>query len=327
MNDSLQRASGVPASIYAALARAQDSTLAPQRRLAALGWLAAETDALFVNSRLDNLAAFEALLPDELASPHERFTVPVAPQAVDTHTEIVRRISTLLDDGVRLLRTELLPALAHAGHDVVRAEQLSVEESCALKAVFRREIFPLLMPLAVDPGRPFPKLASGQLNLLIRLRPLQDESLVDERLFAVIRVPATLPRLVQVPGTRTGVRRYLWLEDLITHRQADLFPGMQVVEARLFRVLRRARADAEAVRSGAIAGPIIRLDIETGLTWDVRHWLMAQLHLPSYAVLRTASPLALADLVDAERFFPQRRIMLWALAERAWHAVFGHIRG
>ena len=114
--------------------------------------------------------------------------------------------------------------------DLGEADRLSLDE------IFSSQIFPVLMPLAVDPAHPFPYISGLSLNLSIRVR--NPKSGKEE--FARLKVPTNLPRFIQLPDDASGRLRYIPLEDLISNHLGDLFPGMEIQEYGYFRVTRDA---------------------------------------------------------------------------------------
>jgi len=100
-----------------------------------------------------------------------------------------------------------------------------------MRAYFQAEILPVLTPLGVDPGRPFPHISNLSLNLAVIVRNAKGE-----QLFARVKVPPSLPRLLPIEDGR----RFVWLEDVIAGNLDTLFPGNDVLEAYSFHVLRDA---------------------------------------------------------------------------------------
>jgi polyphosphate kinase len=201
-----------------------------------------------------------------------------------------------LAEAYRCLQEEVLPVLEREGI-VVRAEKdLSEAERKHLREVFRREIFPVLTPLAIDPGHPFPHLLNKSLNLAVLLQRPRNQ----EKLFAVVQVPAVLPRFVALPppsapvgGDGTGVRGHVFtpLEAVIRMHLPELFPGMELVHATVFRVTRNSeyeidddevedllKAIEEEIRKRRRAFAV-RLEIEADAPPEVRHLLMESLDL------------------------------------------------
>ena len=123
----------------------------------------------------------------------------------------------------------LVPPLEAAGVRIVSAAALTKKQQAAVAGEFQARVAPILTPLAVDPGHPLPFLASGSLNLAVRLASGV------ETYTAFIRIPKSLPRFVAV-----GPRRFLPVEELIRVHAAYFFPGLDVREVVPFRVIRSA---------------------------------------------------------------------------------------
>src|SRR5262249_16184635 len=183
------------------------------------------------------------------------------------------------------LREELLPALEKENIFLHVHKDVNNQQKDALTTYFRRDIFPVLTPLAIDPGHPFPHLLNKSLNLAVLLkRPRESENLL-----AVVQVPAVLPRFVQ-QKTDNG---YLLipLENVIRLHLPDLFPGMEIVHASVFRVTRNSeyeidddevedllKAIEEEVRKRR-RGFAVRLEIAANAHAMVSNYLMAALDI------------------------------------------------
>jgi polyphosphate kinase len=146
--------------------------------------------------------------------------------------EIRARTVRLTAEQAKLWKRQLKPGLEEAGIVVAEIEDLNSAELDELEHVFDREIFPMLTPLAVGPGQPFPYISglSQSLGLFVR-----DPETGEER-FARVKVPELLPRFLPV-GERG---RYLPLERVIRHFLSWLFPMMEIAERTFFRVTRDA---------------------------------------------------------------------------------------
>ncbi|MCS6849624.1 MAG: polyphosphate kinase 1 [Gemmataceae bacterium] len=201
------------------------------------------------------------------------------------------------------LTQEVLPALEREGIVLRGLSELSEVDRRHLRDVFSREIFPVLTPLAIDPGHPFPHLLNKSLNLAVLLkRPHHDE-----RLFAVVQVPAVLPRFVQLPSQGPGYA-FTALETVIRMHLPDLFPGMELDRATVFRVTRDSEYEIdddevedllktieEEVRKRR-RGAAVRLEIEADAPLEVEQILMAALDLDSSHVYRIPGMLDLTGL-------------------------------
>jgi polyphosphate kinase len=146
--------------------------------------------------------------------------------------QIRERALRLAGDQAKLWKRQLRPELVEHGIVVAEIEDLEPEELQELERVFQREIFPILTPLAVGPGQPFPYISGLSLSLGLFVR---DTETGEER-FARVKVPELLPRFLPI-GSR-GV--LVPLERVIQHFLAWLFPMMEIVECTVFRVTRDA---------------------------------------------------------------------------------------
>jgi polyphosphate kinase len=133
----------------------------------------------------------------------------------------------------------LLPKLAEAGIVFVKPGELSADALTELDARFRNEVFPILTPIAIDPGHPFPQVRNKSLNLAVMFT--REEVL--EPGFGVVQVPSMLPRLLTVAGVKTpggqpATRALVLLEDLIARHGSTIFPGVRIKGMYVFRVTR-----------------------------------------------------------------------------------------
>src|ERR1700730_879793 len=198
--------------------------------------------------------------------------------------EIRARVDQLVESQTRLWRDDLMPALAGAGIRVVDAAQLPKKDAEHLAQYFRSRIFPVLTPLAVDPGHPFPYISHFSLNLAVTVRdPLRR----DER-FARLKVPPLLPRFVPLEdGERFGPGEQV----IATHLQS-LFPGMVIVSHTPFRVTRDNDLDVRDSEADDLLATIqtellrqrrraraVRLEINPEMSDQVRDLLVRELEL------------------------------------------------
>jgi polyphosphate kinase len=145
------------------------------------------------------------------------------------------RAATLMNDQAACWSDRLRPALAERNIRFVEPDDYTDEHRRILASYFRSEIFPLLTPLAFDPGHPFPLISNRSKNFAVVVRHGRRTK------FARVKVPALLPRLIPLSDptkSKDAVYRFAFLEDVIRMNLGDLFPGFNVVNAHLFRVLR-----------------------------------------------------------------------------------------
>jgi polyphosphate kinase len=204
------------------------------------------------------------------------------------------------------LTREVLPGLEREGIIVLGPKDLTEAHRKHLAEVFRREIFPVLTPLAVDPGHPFPHLLNKSLNLVVVLqRPAHPE-----KLFAVVQVPSVLPRFVLLPSEPGPMPRHVFtpLETVIRLHLPELFPGMGIDHHTVFRVTRNSdfeidddevedllKTIEEEVRKRR-RGAAVRLQIEAEAPAEVEQFLMTALDLDANDVYRHPGLLDLTGL-------------------------------
>jgi polyphosphate kinase len=132
----------------------------------------------------------------------------------------------------------LLPRLAEAGIVFLKPAELSEKALADLDARFRNEVFPILTPIAIDPGHPFPQVRNRSLNLGVMFARVGST----EQAFGVVQVPSMLPRLFPVSGVKTAAgqpaRAFVLLEDLLARHVGTVFPGARIQGLYVFRVTR-----------------------------------------------------------------------------------------
>jgi polyphosphate kinase len=214
-----------------------------------------------------------------------RFTTP-APDGLAPREQldlIERRVREMLAQVHRCLHNDLLPSLAARGIRLVQMQDLTPDERQGLDTFFEAQAYPVLTPLAVDPGHPFPYISNLSLSLAVELR--DPERGVDR--FARVKVPKSLPRWVPVPGRR---HQFVPLEDVIGAQLGALFPGMQVLGWHTFRITRYSDleiADTEESEDFLAMieeqvfqrrfGEVVRLEVQTGMPAPVRLLLLEEL--------------------------------------------------
>lgn len=214
---------------------------------------------------------------------------------------IAEKVRPLAERHARLFQDEIVPRLEEAGVKIVRWGELDETHRKELDELFRERIFPVVTPLAVDPGHPFPYISNLSLNLAVVIEdPVEDRSH-----FARIKVPPLLPRFVSA-GDEDNV--FVPLEDIIAANLDRLFPGMTITEHHAFRVTRNAdlevnddgaedllQALEEELRKRRFS-PAVRLEIEEAMPDHVLELLMRELEVGSADVHALPGLLDLAGL-------------------------------
>src|SRR5487761_1903694 len=201
---------------------------------------------------------------------------------------------------------EIQRLLEQAGIELREYSQLTQRERGAMEAYFRQVVYPVLTPLAFDPGRPFPHISNLSLNLAVAVRDAKGV----ER-FARVKVPDTLPQLVPVsmPDQPAGARTALvWLEQLIIENLHALFPGLEIIEAYPFRVTRDAEMEIQELESDDLLETIeeavwqrrfravVRMQVSRDIPDHLLEILTANLELDPRDVYHVDGPVDLSRL-------------------------------
>ncbi|RZS55043.1 polyphosphate kinase [Microcella putealis] len=205
---------------------------------------------------------------------------------------------------VRCFHELVKPALDEANIHVESWADLNDDDRTRVDEIFSTKIFPVLMPLAVDPAHPFPYISGLSLNLSVRVRNPKTERVE----FARLKVPTVLPRFVQLPDDGSGRVRFLTLEDLISNHLDELFPGMEVLEHHEFRLTRNEDVEIEEDEAENLIqalerellrrrfGPPIRLEITDDMDEVTLGLLVRELGITENEVYRLPAPLDLGGL-------------------------------
>jgi polyphosphate kinase len=259
------------------LALAEDSSLPLLERIRFLAILSQNLDE-FYQVRVAGLKEQQAVVPP-----------PISPDGLtpgEQLSAIRREVDALEARQSRVFNEDLLPRLAAAGIHFLRTVDLSHADQASLADVFNEQIFPVLTPLAVDPAHPFPYISNLSLNLAVMVR----EPLGRRSRFARVKVPPVLPRFIPLPDGRGFVP----LEQVIAAHLDMLFPGMEIVGHHPFRVTRDADLDLvddEAedllaaiqmeLRRRRRQAPVVRLEIDSGMSEEVLGLLLRELEIDS----------------------------------------------
>ena len=221
--------------------------------------------------------------------------------------EVRHRAHNMAQREYQCWRETLQPSLAEKGIIFKDITQLSKDEGTWLRAYFRREVFPVLTPLAVDPTHPFPLILNKSLNLFVSLRNRRKKQV--NPLKAVVQVPRILPRLVKIEDSKNKRETFVFLSDVVRHFVSDLFPGHEVLGAWAFRITRNSHlyVDEEEVENLLLSiedelhnrrrGAAVRLEIDDSIDDNVLDYLLKSLNLTERDVLKIKGPINLYRLM------------------------------
>lgn len=228
--------------------------------------------------------------------------------------KIEQKLKPMLEQCMDLWKNQIVSALRENNIHILDYDELTASEKEILTNYFKKEIFPILTPLAFDPGRPFPYISNLSLNYAILVRKPSGENH-----FARLKIPNTLPRLLQIdkiisPNKKIQTNgqfsaKFVWIGDLIKNNLSLLFPGVEVVEAHRFRITRDTdielqedeaddllRVIEENIRQRRF-GAVVRLEVESQMPEYMLETLMENLEVTREDVHIIDGPLALKDVM------------------------------
>ena len=237
--------------------------------------------------------------------------------AAEQLEQIHQVVTRLCAEQQELYDTRIRPALARAGVHLLAWDDLDDADRAAMREHFEQRVFPVLTPLAVDPGHPFPFISDLSVNLAVMMRDPDDGA---DR-FARVKVPDTLNRWVRI-GDRP---RFVALEEVIAAHLDRLFPGMELREHHVFRVTRNADFTLEDEEAEDLLAAVemelrrrrfqrvVRLEVAAAMSESIVGRLRRELDLDGEAVFRIPGPVdlgglaAIADLDRADLRWPEWR--------------------
>jgi polyphosphate kinase len=225
---------------------------------------------------------------------------------------IRKRSLELYRSAQRLYRKELLPALNEHGIHILDYNKLTEAQQRRADEYFQTIVFPILTPLAFDPGHPFPHISNLSTNLAIVIHDKKGRAR-----FARVKVPNLLPALLPV-GRHTvkgssaakTVRHYyyIWLDQLIAAQLSQLFPGLDVIEVHPFRIIRDADIEIQELEADDLLetmkenllsrkfGSVVMMAIDGEMPRTIRELLVENLECKPTDVYAIGQPLALSSL-------------------------------
>jgi polyphosphate kinase len=294
----------------------------------------AEDESLPLIERLKFLAIFATNLDEffmvRVAGVHDQVDARVDARGPDGLSptemleEIADRVRAQDRRHARQFTDAVRPELAEHGIRIITCEQSSASKS-SMERLFREQIFPVLTPLAVGPGRPFPYISNLSLSLLVRLRDPE----LDHDVFARVKVPKeVLPRFVVIHKNT-----FIPLEDIIAHHLSALFPGMEIKSYDLFRVTRDADFEVSDEADDLLQavedelrrrrfGEVVRLEVGATMEPVMRTRLIDWLDVDEIQVYDVDGMLDLGDLWEIAGIdgHPELRQQPWTPVS---HPAFG----
>jgi len=269
----------------------------------------AEDERIPLLERVRFLAIYSSNLDDfymvRVAGLHDQVEAGIDARGPDgvSPSETIERIAKRTSELSRRLSREweqvIRPALAEEGIRVIDCDRCDPAELARVDRIFREQVFPVLTPLAVGPGRPFPYISNLSLSLAVWLR----DPVAGSETFARVKVPKeVLPRFLPL-----GDGVFVPLEALIARHLGDLFPGMEILRHDFFRVTRDAdftvsdeaddllQAVEDELRRRRF-GEVVRLELGSTMAPDLREMLVESLGVEEEQVIDVDGLLDLEDM-------------------------------
>lgn len=242
---------------------------------------------------------------------------------------ISERLRPMVAQQHRHFEQALRPQLAAKGIYLLDYVDLNQEQRVYLQRYFEEQIFPVLTPLAVDPGHPFPYISNLSLNLAVVVKDAE----TDEEHFARVKVPKVLPRFVSLPQElqlRQKSLPTIWtgvpMEQVIAHNLEFLFPGMNIQEYHPFRITRNADLEVEEdeaddlmlaieqeLRKRRLGGSVVCMEIQPAMPTSLRETLMREMGLSDSDVYHVEGLMGLGDLMSFMALpLPELKDQSWA---------------
>lgn len=227
--------------------------------------------------------------------------------------EIEKEVRPLVDNLQEYWNHHIVPELEDCGVSVTSCAKLTPGEKAKLSEYFEQQIFPVLTPLALDPGRPFPYISNLSLSLAVTIKDTEGETR-----FARVKVPGILPRLIRIDtilakpedSGNNGEIRFIWLEDLIRSNIGRLFPKMKILEAYCFRLTRDTDIEIQEDEADDLLeqieenikqrmfGNVVRLEVDREMPAKMIETIVTNLEIQYSDVYPLVPPLGLSDVMS-----------------------------
>lgn len=255
-----------------------------------------------------NLDEFFMIRVAALKEQIEAGIVEPTPDRMTPQEQLLRireRLLSLYARHERALLEDVLPALAAEGIRIVHYDQLSTAQQAHFRQYFLSDVFPVLTPLILDPGHPFPRLLNRTINIAFILTARDDQS---ERAVGVMQLPPVLPRLLRIPDEPDYA--FVLLEQVVQANADKLYCGWDIEESYCFRVTRDAEIEiaedeaqdllseiAEQTRLRNWGTDAVRLEVDAAMPTPLRQLLMQSLGLEPDDVYAHHRPMNLSDFL------------------------------
>jgi polyphosphate kinase len=246
----------------------------------------------------------------------EQIAANIAEETIDGITpqraivEIDKKIQPLVNDLIEYWHHVIIPELESNNVLLTNYDRLTSTEKSELNEYFESQIYPVLTPLALDPGRPFPYISNLSVSLAVTIKDTDGEMH-----FARVKVPGILPRLLRIDEIiskceNCATIKFLWLEDLIKANIHRLFPKMKILDTYCFRITRNTDIEIQEDEADDLLemieenikqrmfGNVVRLEVEKDMPPYMLETIMTNLELTRSDVHKVQPPLGLSSVME-----------------------------
>jgi polyphosphate kinase len=262
-----------------------------------------------------NLDEFFMIRVAALKEQIEAGIVEPTPDRIPPHEQLRRireRLVDLYARHERALLDDIMPSLAAEGIRIVPYSELSHDQRAFFHEYFLRDVYPVLTPLILDPGHPFPRLLNRTINIAFHLATRSPSDDHQERAVGVLQLPPVLPRLLPIP--EASGHAFVLMEQVVQSNADQLYCGWDVLDSYCFRVTRDAELEiaedeaedllseiAEQTRLRNWGADAVRLEVDAAMPDWLRKLLMRSLDLDVHDVYAYRRPLNLPDFLTLLR--------------------------
>lgn len=226
---------------------------------------------------------------------------------------IEKEVAQMNDQIYSYWNEKIVPELEENNISLCNYKSLTKKEKDTLKEYFKKEIYPVLTPLAFDPGRPFPYISNLSLSFAVLV-----EKSNQEKHFARVKIPTVIPRLIRIDTLfkkkgkpySTKKFRFVWLDDLIENNMDQLFPGLKIISSSKFRITRDTDLEIQEDEADDLLelieenvkqrkfGFVVRLEVDKTMPDFMLETLTENLEISSKDIHKIDGPLALCDVMQ-----------------------------
>lgn len=218
--------------------------------------------------------------------------------------EVLGEVRTMVSDYRHCYFNDLLPALGDEGIFIKPYQKLNIHQKEQVNEYFRKFLYPIITPLAVDESHPFPFISNKSRSFVIKLRNIE----ADENHFARIKIPSNCPRWIQVDANE-GIT-LVSVSDIIRTKMDLFFPGLAILSAHIFRVTRNADLERNEEEADDLLemiedelrerrfSEVVRVEIDANTPSDMKEFIVKNLRVTKEDMIEMNGPIGLADCVE-----------------------------